>query len=415
LSIATASRTTSPHARRRILVGTPFAPRLDARHGGKATTQLLARLAERHDVAVLYLRGRDERSVDPRVEERCELVEEVVLPDPGTGWRRRLHWGLGLARGLPPWALDCSSGRYEARMRELVRSWKPELVQLDLQVMAQYAACLDDSGPARILVDYDPPAAWSAELVREANGLTKVARQVEAAAWRRYELATRKQFDSIVVFAERDVQAVAPTAGGVSIVTIPLAIDVPLRPLDPVGTDPPTVVFVGGFSHPPNVDAARWLTTAIFPRVRASTPGARLQLVGNRPGEDVRGLAGGVVEVHGSVADVTPFVDAAAVVAAPIRLGGSIRMKVLETLAAGKALVATPRAMAGARAEPGRHYVAADTEDDFAAALVALLQDPERRRALGTAARSWAEAELSWDRPVAQFEQVYAAAIAQRS
>ncbi len=123
--------------------------------------------------------------------------------------------------------------------------------------------------------------------------------------------------------------------------------------------------------HPPNVDGAIWLAKSIFPKVAARVPDARLQLVGCDG-----------ISVHGSVPDVVPYSDAAVVVVAPIRIGGSMRGKVLEALAAGKAVVATPRAAEGVDAVDGEHLVVADGEDAFVEALVALLLDPPRRRTL---------------------------------
>ena len=118
-------------------------------------------------------------------------------------------------------------------------------------------------------------------------------------------------------------------------------------------------------------------------------------------------LAGGAVSVHGSVPDVTPYADAAAVVVAPIRIGGSMRGKVLEALAAGKALVATPRAAEGVDASDGEHLLVADGEDALVDALVTLLLDRPRRRSLAGNARRWAESNLGWDRGVAAFEALY--------
>src|SRR5439155_3488247 len=125
-----------------------------------------------------------------------------------------------------------------------------------------------------------------------------------------------------------------------------------------------------------------WLAGRIFPRVVALVPKARLELVGHAPGDDVRALAGGAVTIHASVPDVTPYLDRAAVVVAPIRMGGSMRGKVLEALAAGKALVATPRAAEGVEAVDGEHLMVADGEDELVEALVGLLLDRARRRRL---------------------------------
>jgi polysaccharide biosynthesis protein PslH len=397
---------TSQGSQRRILVCTPFAPRLDARHGGKPTAQLLRRLAERNDVAVLALQlDRDDR-VDPAIAERCSYVEEIP-PTARPPLRRRVHWLVGLLRGRPPWASDCRNAAYRAALERVLDEWKPNVVELHLQAMAQYV-----DAPARrrlpcVLVDYDPGSAWADEVRGATGGPRRLVRRLEVTAWRRYERATRPRFDAIVVFADRDLAAVRPSAGAAKVTRIPLAVDVPARPLDPEGVDPPTVVFVGSFGHPPNVDAAIWLAKTIFPKVASRVPAARLQLVGHAPGPEVLALAGGGVGVHGSVPDVTPYADGAAVVVAPIRIGGSMRGKVLEALAAGKALVATPRAAEGVDAVDGEHLVVADGEDALVEALVALLLDRLRRRRLGESARRWAEANLGWDRGVAAFEALY--------
>ena len=367
----------------------------------------MARLATRHDVALLCLRRDDEGPVDDVFLERCAHVEEVVVPLARSGWLRRARWAFGALRGLPPWATDCRSDIFATRLRGLAAEWRPDVVELHLQVMAQYGSSLAGFPAPKILIDYDPPSEWAAELLREARGVSRLARRVELALWRRYERATRQHFQAVVVFAERDVSAVERTAAGVPVVRIPLAFEVPPKALDPIGVPPPTILFVGGFGHPPNVDAARWLAGSIFPSVREQVPAARLELVGDRPGAEVRGLANGAVTVHGSVPDVTPYLNRAAVVVAPLRLGGSMRGKVLEALGAGKALVATPRAAEGVEALPGRHFVLATTEAELVNAVAGLLLDPDRRRSLAVSARQWASENLSWEPSMRAFEGLY--------
>jgi glycosyltransferase involved in cell wall biosynthesis len=393
-----------PPTKARILVCVPYCPRLDARHGGKATAQLLFHLSARNEIALLCLRADGEDGVDPAIAARCAHVEEIP-----TNRRvpRRFVWGLGMLRGIPPWAMDCGSAEYAAALERLLVTWQPEIVEIHFQAMAQYVKQPSDRNLPKILVDYDPASAWAKDLVGTTRGLRRLARRLEVAAWRRYERSTRPRFDAIVVFAERDLAAVGTSSGQASLVRIPLAVDIPARPLDPHGSDPPTILFVGGFAHPPNVDAALWLGESIFPRVLERARAARLDLVGHEPNAEIRGLAQGPVSVHASVPDVTPYLDRAAVVVAPIRLGGSMRMKVLEALAAGKALVATPRAAEGVEAVAGEHYLLAADEDELVDVLVDLLHDRGRRGALGESARAWAEQNLGWAHGVEAFERLY--------
>ena len=406
-------RPSSTGRQRRVLLCAPFPPRLDARHGGKATAQLLHRLAERNDLALLCFRPEDGEGVDPAIGEKCARVEEVPLT-VGRSARRHFVWALGLVRGIPPWAMNCRSADYATRLSRMLDEWRPDVVEVHLQAMAQYVEVVSRRNLPRILVDYDPPSAWARDLLGVTAGPRRVARRAEIAAWRRYERATRPLFDAIVVFAERDLAAVEASAGNASVIRIPLAVEVPTHPLDPKGSEPPRLLFIGGFAHPPNVDAALWLGRTVFPRVRERVPEAQLDIVGHEPSDDVRALAGEAVSVYASVADVTPYLDRAAVVVAPIRLGGSMRMKVLEAMAAGKALVATPRAAEGVDAVPGQHFELASDEDELVEVLVRLLLDPARRRGLGDRAREWAEQHLGWQHGVEAFEQLYDDLIGQR-
>ena len=333
----------------------------------------------------------------------------IEVPAPARGWlSRRFAWSGGFLTGEPPWVVDCRSPAFSTALERLLDEWRPEVVEIHLEAMAQYAAAPAGRDVPRILVDYDPGSAWADEVLHGTSGLRRIPRRLERSAWRRYEQRTRPRFDAIVVFADRDLAAVRPSAGETPVTRIPLAVEVPARPLSPGGSGQPTVVFVGSFGHPPNVDAARWLGGSIFPRVAQRVPEARLELVGNEPGDEILALEGDGVSVHGSVPDVIPHVDRAAVVVAPIRIGGSMRMKVLEALAAGKALVATPRAAEGVEAKPGEHLLVADDEDELVEAIVELLLDPPRRRRLAESARRWAATHLGWDEGVAAFEELYA-------
>jgi polysaccharide biosynthesis protein PslH len=398
--------------RRRVLVCTSVPVRLDARHGLKATSQLLLRLAERNDVALLSLRPIDHEGVDPAVASRCTHVEEVPARVAGHPFARRIVWAAGMLRGLPPWATDCRSDELASALERLLDTWRPDVVEIHLQAMAQYVDAPARRNVPAILVDHDPPSLWARDLLRTTSGPQWLAGRFEAAVWERYERATRDCFDAVVVFTERDLNAVARTARRTTLVKIPLTVEVPSRPLDPLGFDPPTILFVGAFNHPPNVDAALRLARRIFPRVLERTPGARLALVGHEPGDEVRALAGGAVSVHASVPDVMPYLDQAAIVVAPIRFGGGMRLKVLEALAAGKAVIASPLAAEGIEARAGEHFLLADADDELVEALVALLRNGERRRALAERARAWAEQTLGWEQPIGSFEQLYDAVIA---
>jgi glycosyltransferase involved in cell wall biosynthesis len=142
------------------------------------------------------------------------------------------------------------------------------------------------------------------------------------------------------------------------------------------------------------VDAARLLVEGVLPLVQQEHPDASLLLIGRSPTAAVLGMRGPAVEVTGAVADVRPWLERAAVYAAPLTRGTGLKNKVLEAMAAGLPVVATPLATAGIGAGDG--LIEADDVAAFAAALCRLLSDPAARRSMGHAARHRIERDHTW-------------------
>ena len=277
-------------------------------------------------------------------------------------------------------------------------------MQAEYHLMAQYFDAVGP-GPRRILRQLEPGAASAADRASRRRGAARLLGSLDSRAWRRYEARAIAAADTVVVLTERDRSALAPLAGTTPVVCIPLGVAIPERAADPLGADPPNLLFVGNFVHPPNADAAERLVREIFPLIRRRVPAAELRIVGPNPPADLQGYPG--VVVTGEVPDVWPYLESASVVVAPLRLGGGMRVKVAEALAAGKAVVATPLAAEGLGTSDGDHLLIAEEVEAIAHAAADLLQDPARRAALAARARSWAVERLAWDAPAAEFERLY--------
>jgi glycosyltransferase involved in cell wall biosynthesis len=109
----------------------------------------------------------------------------------------------------------------------------------------------------------------------------------------------------------------------------------------------------------------------------------------------------------GRVPDITPYLDQAALVVAPLRLGGGMRIKVLESLVAGKAVVTTSLAAEGLDIQDGEQLVIAETDDEFITHIVELLQNSKKRLAIAKRARAWACKNIAWEQSVAKYETLY--------
>lgn len=205
-------------------------------------------------------------------------------------------------------------------------------------------------------------------------------RHAEIEAWRRADVCAAVTDDDrramLRAASDLDVRVVSD---GVDARTFD--VEVPLR-------HGLTTLFVGNFAYEPNLDGARWLLDDVWPRVRARP---RLQFVGNdapaalgRPG----------VRVRGRVPSLEPYYGAAEIVLCPLRVGGGIKVKMLEALARGKAIVSTT---VGIQGLPGAPVLVRDDGAGFAAAVEALVRDRAERGRLGEAAASYARRLPTWD------------------
>jgi polysaccharide biosynthesis protein PslH len=399
----------------RLLFLSPFPPRRDGTHGGsRAAAELLIRLAERHRVAVAYLRGRRDSAADPALIARCEVLREVARrPPAGTlGWLgRRLRVTVARGRGAPGAIAGSLNPEFACVVGELATSWQPDIVQLEYHLMGAYLPQLASCPAPRVLRQYEPGAATARDRTAHRSWLARLTGGLEERAWERFEGMVMSRVQVVVALTERDATTLRPLAGATPIEIIPLGISASPNALDAVGK-PGELLFVGNFSHPPNIEAAERLIHGILPRIRAQCPDVVLRVVGaDLPSRWQAREREGLL-VSPDVADVGPFLNRAAVVMAPLSLGGGMRVKVMEALAAGKAVVATPLALEGLAVDDGDQVRIGRTDAELAEAAVELLRDADRRGALGRRARAWAMTALDWAGPVAAFEQLYASLLA---
>ncbi|MFS8407665.1 glycosyltransferase [Xanthomonas campestris pv. campestris] len=137
------------------------------------------------------------------------------------------------------------------------------------------------------------------------------------------------------------------------------------------------LVFVGGFRHPPNVDAVQWFISAIFPLVRAQLPDVVFHCIGADVPAALQLLADETpgVQLHGHVPDLVPYMDTLRIAVAPLRFGAGVKGKINLSMAHGQPVVGTTCAVEGMHLHDGEDVCVADKADAFAAAIVRLYQD----------------------------------------
>jgi glycosyltransferase involved in cell wall biosynthesis len=216
------------------------------------------------------------------------------------------------------------------------------------------------------------------------------------------EEAALQRFDGILAVSDADRDTflrLYPDSRVRPIWVIPTGVDTeyytpPEESAVPVSE--PTLVFTGSMDWLPNEDAMRYFCRDILPLIRAEEPRTRLSIVGRTPTAAVRALANEYIEVTGTVSDVRPFVRKAAVYVVPLRIGGGTRLKIFEAMAMGQAVVSTRVGAEGLPVVDDEHVLIADEPRAFANAVLSLLRDGARRRALGAAARALVVDHYDW-------------------
>lgn len=256
---------------------------------------------------------------------------------------------------------------------------------------------------------------------RQGQFLTRL----DLARTRRYEGKLVHQFDQVAVTSPTDkmaldalAQRIRPSVGHVHVVAngVDLAYFTPGN--EP--RNPATLVFSGKMSYHANVTAALHLVRDIMPKVWSQRPDVEVWLVGKDPAAEVRALSQtgdgqthGAVVVTGTVPDIRPYLQRGTIAVAPVPYGAGIQNKVLEAMACGAAVIASPQACSALQVESGRELLIAEGADRFADTVVQLLADQPQQQALGAAARSYVAQCHSWQAMAVRFEQLYQAAIDQ--
>ncbi|OYW74351.1 MAG: hypothetical protein B7Z37_18280, partial [Verrucomicrobia bacterium 12-59-8] len=219
----------------------------------------------------------------------------------------------------------------------------------------------------------------------------------------RFENRTSSRFDGVLAVSEEDARIFQtemnlPNVLGV----VPTGVDLDyFQSLPRTTSAVPTVMFMGSMDWYANVDGVNWFVDAVWPLVQREVPQARFVVVGRKPPGEIQALAasGRNIEVTGTVPDVRPFLRGADVIVVPLRIGGGTRLKIYEAMAAEVPVVSTRIGAEGLAVEHGRHVLLADTAEETAAQVVAVLRTAElgtelARQALDEVARpcSWAAA-----------------------
>jgi polysaccharide biosynthesis protein PslH len=379
-----------------------------ANTGGRVRSlQILSELSSRHRVSVVTTHG---SSDDPeglvRQLPQCRQIRSIPYVVPKRGDRR---FPLAVARSwLSADPVDLRKWRVpqvRAHVDTVIALGAADVIVADFLFAA---VNVPFGGPAPVVlfehnVEYQ---IWKRLCAIERSPLQRALLEVE---WRKVmarEADVCTAADLTIAVSDDDRMRLRELAPGARVTSIPTGVDTSYFHKNGTTEVPGRIVFTGSMDWHPNEDAVLYFIDTILPSIRREIPGVSFAIVGRNPTERLRAAAAGVgALVSGTVDDVRPWMEEGAVCVVPLRAGGGTRLKIFEALAMEKAVVSTTVGAEGLALTPGREFVAADDPSGFAQAVIALLRDPSRRRALGRAGRRLVEERYSWGHVAREFEE----------
>lgn len=399
----------------KILMVTPMPPQSQAPGAIPLVLQAeLDGLMPWHDITLVTVAGGE-----PGEQEAIEHLYAMGLDvwtvqrfQPGSlqRWRRRWQLASTWLRGRYPWR---TVWFWEAEVQRILDRLLAEKV-FDLILVEDNAMGVYNYRTKAPLLftehEVRRPRAVNWTSLRKTDPLHWVLNEADWARWPRYQRTIWRRFDRIQTFSKRDADAIGVIAPDLAnrVRVNPFGISLPILSASEQ-QEPGSLLFVGNFTHEPNVDAAVWLGKEIMPLIRECYPGVRLTLVGIYPPPDVRVLACDDIRVTGPVPEIEPYFGRAALVLAPVRIGGGMRMKVLQAMALGKAVVTTSRGADGLAIDGCQPpLVISEDAQGFASAVAQLLANDDARQELGSRARAYVTAHFSAQSYASRLEVIYA-------
>lgn len=357
-----------------------------------------------------------------------ELGHEVTVVAPATAAQRE-RAGVLAEAGIDARVHPRPASRVAETLRALAReprlaarapvwpvfAWQVSVFWHYLRPLA--VAAQRELDPDVLMVEHDYALPWAAELAghvpavvtfenlswryyeSRATAAPAHLRALYALEARRFARFDRRHLSRYALAIAMSGEDAGPLAalGARRVETIPNGVDTrELRALPP-REGPPVVLFTGTMSYPPNSEGIAWFVRHAWPAVLAAHADASLRIVGRDAGRAVLELAARPgVEVVGGVPDLRPEFERATVAIVPILSGSGTRLKAVEAMASGRAIVSTPLGVEGLGVESGRHALVEADPHAFAAALNSLLADATRRASLAAEARRLVEERFDW-------------------
>jgi len=378
------------------------------------TYQMLRVLKKEAEITFLCLRTvADSEEAKDRSLEYCDRLVTVAHPDrrAATVANRLRLVSEALCSPQPLIATKYDSGKLRRRLVELLQGSRCDLVICDY--LSPFINLLElhqmIESPLILFHHNVESAIWERHRDNTRNPVKRWLYHLQWKRTRRLEDRAAGIVDGQITVSEDDQRHFAEERGMKNVLgAVPTGVDFQSFQPNPALREPHTIAFLGAMDWHANVDAIEFFVDKVLPLIREKIPTVQLLIIGRNPVPKIRSLAekDEAIEVSGTVDEVQPWLQRAAVMILPLRVGGGTRIKVYESVAAGVPVVSTSVGVEGLDLEPGSHFRRAENATSFAAETIDLLENPKAAAAMAKEARDYISTRYSWEAVCSRFSDL---------
>ena len=356
---------------------------------------LLKQIAEQSDVTLLALETQTTDAEGVAVLQQLGVTVHLV---PNAPTLPRVSFGTlvkAFLKRQPITVTRYDVPAYRQKFRELIANQTFDLVHYEMFHIAQFHRETDLPG---VLSQQNVDSAiWRRLCSETVNPFYKFAYWTQQLAFQRYERVLSPKFDAVTCTSDIDAAVFQQYCAKDAIEIIPNGVDITHYQPDFAAEAPAHLIYIGSMDWYPNEDAVAFFADEVLPRIQETVPDVAFSIVGGNPSARVQKLAERErVVVTGRVPEIKPYFAEATVFVVPLRIGSGTRLKILEALAMGKAIVSTTVGAEGLDLRDGEEILIADEPTAFADAVIRLLTDSELRRRVGETGRIRVEQDYDW-------------------
>lgn len=363
---------------------------------------LIKELSKDHEIVVASFADPEDGKYYAGLKEYAARVEPVRH----SKWLAYLNMAIHVFSKIPFQVYYYQSSNMRRAVAWLIDQEKPDIIHSHLIRMAPYALEYPDIPKVLDICDsmtlnYERFLAYRQD---HLSPFFKIEKSRTAA----YEATVPQQFDSSLVISQHDKDFVASLGGGARLDIVPNGVDFKTFKSFRGKKVPHRIAFMGTMNYFPNVDAMKWFAGDVLPLIQRTIKDAELYIVGNSPSPEIEKLGEQkAITVTGFVDEVKPYVGPAAVFVCPIRAATGLNNKVIEAMAMGLPVVATPEACEGIGITDGEDIILASTPMDFAEAVIRLMEDTAEAKRIGKAGQALVKKTYTWQNAGNALRKVY--------